>query len=172
MLNGTQDSRTGAARDDAAARPRIRRRGRRARSPTARDTTLVLDLSGHPDWANRVAQHFRAGARAGAHATAHATWISPSCIGCDVAAAGPAVLPVAVRTPRRCPCRGSSAPPPRRRCARSSRANVRMRSARRRREPARTARMQRNEIHERAALPRELARAESRAPRRRSRRRA
>jgi hypothetical protein len=26
--------------------------------PQTRDTTLVLDLSGHPDWANRIAQIF------------------------------------------------------------------------------------------------------------------
>ena len=47
----------------------------------------------------------------------------------DVAPAGPAVLPVAGHTPRRCRCRGSFAPRPRRLLARSSRANSRMRSA-------------------------------------------
>ena len=31
--------------------------------PTTRDTTLVLDLSGHPEWAKRVAQVLGAGAR-------------------------------------------------------------------------------------------------------------
>ena len=79
VLNGTKRPRTRATRDDAAPRPRLRRRGDGHHQRTARDTTLVLDLSGHPEWAKRsraAVSRRRASRRA---ATAHATWMSPSC---------------------------------------------------------------------------------------------
>ena len=94
----------------------------------SRDTTIVLDLSGHPDWARRVARALGTGA----HRSARRQLTLPGCrrrSWVDVAAAGRAVLPVAVRTPQRCRRRGSFAPPPRRRAFASSFANARMRSA-------------------------------------------
>ena len=167
-----EDARPGAPRDDAAARSRVRRRGNGHRSASRATRRSCSTCPATPT--GRGASRASLGHRA--RRVAHRQLTLPGCrrrSWVDVAAAGRAVLPVAVRTPRRCRRRGSFAPRPRRRASREARfANARIRSDDDRREAPRAARMQRNQIHERATLPRERAPTESRAPRRRSRRRA